>query len=117
VLDSIAIPTFAINVQHEITHWNQAIEKASGYLAVDMIGTKNQWKPFYPNARPTMSDLIVEGGQDESVERFYTSKYNKSNILDNTYEAEDFSPPWAVANGSRLPQHQYSMPTTTWLAR
>ncbi|MEO1889379.1 MAG: sensor domain-containing diguanylate cyclase [Cycloclasticus sp.] len=100
VLDSIAIPTFAINTQHEITHWNQAIENASGLLALDMIGTKNQWNPFYPNARPTMSDLIIEGGQDESVERFYTSKYNKSNILDNAYEAEDFFP--AMGSGEWL---------------
>jgi len=92
VLDSIAIPTFAINTQHEITYWNRAIEKASGYLAVDMIGTKNQWKPFYPNPRPTMSDLIIEDSRDESVEKFYSNKYHPSSVLDNAYEAEDYFP-------------------------
>ena len=92
VLDSIAIPTFAINSQHEITHWNRALEKASGLLAVDMIGTKNQWKPFYPNPRPTLSDLIVEGAKDEHVSQFYTNKYQRSNLLNNAYEAEDFFP-------------------------
>ncbi|ORU92885.1 MAG: diguanylate cyclase [Cycloclasticus sp. symbiont of Bathymodiolus heckerae] len=100
VLDSIAIPTFAINTEHEITHWNRAIEKASGLSAVEMIGTKNQWKPFYPNPRPTMSDLIVEGARDESVERFYTNKYHKSSVLDNAYEAEDFFP--AMGSGEWL---------------
>ncbi|AGS40514.1 sensor domain-containing diguanylate cyclase [Cycloclasticus zancles] len=92
LLDSITIPTFAINTQHEITHWNKALEKATGFLAVDMIGTKKQWKPFYPNPRPTLSDLIIEGAKDESVERFYTNKYHRSNVLDNAFEAEDFFP-------------------------
>lgn len=100
VLDSIAIPTFAINMQHEITHWNKALEIATGLLATDMIGSKNQWKPFYPNPRPTMSDLIVEGAKDGSVERFYTNKYQKSGILENAYSAEDFFP--AVGNGEWL---------------
>ena len=92
VLDSIAIPTFAINIQHEITHWNKALEKVTGLLAIDMIGRKNQWKPFYSNPRPTMSDLIIEGAKDESVERFYTNKYHKSSIIENAFEAEDFFP-------------------------
>jgi len=92
VLDSIAIPTFSINTQHEITHWNRALEKASGLLAGDMIGTKNQWKPFYPTSRPTMADLIIEGARDESVEKFYTNKYHKSKVLEDAYEAEDFFP-------------------------
>lgn len=46
LLDSITIPTFAINTQHEITHWNKALEKATGFLAVDMIGTKNNGNRF-----------------------------------------------------------------------
>jgi len=100
VLDSIAIPTFAINLQHEITHWNKALVKATGLLATDMIGSKNQWQPFYPNPRPTMSDLIIEGAKDESVERFYTNKYHKSSILENAFEAEDFFP--TVGSGEWL---------------
>jgi len=92
VLDSIAIPTFAINTLHEITYWNRALEKASGFLASEMLGTKNQWKPFYPTSRPTMCDLIVDGAQDESVEKFYTDKYHKSGVLESAYEAEDFFP-------------------------
>jgi diguanylate cyclase (GGDEF)-like protein/PAS domain S-box-containing protein len=100
VLDSIAIPTFAINDQHEITHWNQAIAKASGYPAEEMIGTKNQWKPFYSTPRPTMSDLIVDGGKDDAIKTFYSNKYQKSSVLDSAYEAEDFFP--AMGNGEWL---------------
>ncbi|MBL4744272.1 MAG: diguanylate cyclase [Cycloclasticus sp.] len=100
VLDSIAIPSFAINTEHEITHWSRALEKASGLLAVDMIGTQNQWQPFYSNSRPTMADLIVEGAKDELVERFYTNKYQKSNVLEGAYEAEDFFP--GMSNGEWL---------------
>lgn len=100
VLDSIAIPTFAINTQHEITHWNQAIEKASGYPASYMLGTKNQWRPFYVSSRPTMADLIVDGGNNEAVEKFYTQKYRKSEVLDDAYEAEDYFPD--MGNGEWL---------------
>jgi len=100
VLDSIAIPTFAINVEHKITHSNRAIEMASNFFAKDMIGTKDQWKPFYLNPRPTMSDLIVGSAKDESVEHFYTNNFHKSNVLENAYEAEDFFP--SIGSGEWL---------------
>lgn len=90
VLDSIAIPTFAINLDHEITHWNKALVKASGYSSDEMIGSTGQWKPFYPSKRPTMADLIVDGGNNKSVEKFYTDKYKQSNVLEYAYEAEDY---------------------------
>jgi diguanylate cyclase (GGDEF)-like protein len=100
VLDSIAMPAFALDATHTITHWNRAIEKASGYPASDMIGTNLQWKPFYEGPRPTMADLIVEGGRNEEIEKFYTNKYTKSDILDSAYEAEDYFP--AMADGEWL---------------
>ncbi len=92
ILDSIAIPTFAINTQHEITHWNRAIEKVTGHLAADMIGSKNQWKPFYSNLRPTLADLIIEGSEDHSIRERYTKKYQQFNVVDDKYEAEGFFP-------------------------
>ena len=92
ILDSIAIPTFAINTQHQITHWNRAIEKVTGHLAADMIGSKNQWKPFYSNLRPTLADLIIEGSEDQSIRERYTKKYQQFNMVDNKYEAEGFFP-------------------------
>jgi len=100
VLDSIAIPTLAINLQHEITHWNKAIAKASGLSSAEMIGTKDHWKPFYPSQRPIMADLIIDGGQNKSIEKFYTNQYKKSVVLDNAYEAEDFFP--AMGRGEWL---------------
>ena len=92
ILDSIAIPTFAINTQHQITHWNRAIEEVTGYQATVMIGSKNQWEPFYRNPRPTLADLIIEGTEDHSIPERYTNKYQQFNVVDNKYEAEGFFP-------------------------
>lgn len=100
VLNSIAIPTFVINQDGFITHWNQAMEKASGYPAERMIGTNQQWKPFYTHERPTMADLIIAGGHNQTIEQFYRDKYRKSSVLDNAYEAEDYFP--AMGSGEWL---------------
>ncbi|MGB1701546.1 MAG: diguanylate cyclase [Cycloclasticus sp.] len=100
VLDSITIPTFALNTQHEITHWNKALEKITGFLAGDMIGSKDQWKPFYPNPRPTLCDLIIEEADNDVIKQFFAHKYRQSNILENALSAEDFFP--TLGNGEWL---------------
>ena len=45
--DGNPVATFVINADHVITHWNRACEHASGMSASEMIGTRNQWVPFY----------------------------------------------------------------------
>jgi len=86
------VPTFVINKQHKITHWNTAIESLAGLRSQEMIGTDKQWQAFYPEKRPTMADLIVDGASADEIEVYYRGKSKKSDLIDGAYEAEDFFP-------------------------
>lgn len=92
VFDRISLPTFVIDANHEICHWNRALEVLTGLNREAMIGTKDQWMPFYSSPRPCLADLIVEGGEDKEVQRYYTNKYTYSELITDAFEAEDFFP-------------------------
>ncbi len=92
VFDRIALPTFVIDNNHVILHWNSAIEALSGLSREEMVGTSDQWKPFYQSPRPCLADLILDGGHDEDVQHYYQDKYRTSELIPDAYEAEDFFP-------------------------
>lgn len=92
VFDRIALPTFVIDNNHVILHWNSALEALSGLKREEMVGTCNQWKPFYQSPRPCLADLIVDGGHNSDVEHYYKDKYRPSALIPDAYEAEDFFP-------------------------
>jgi diguanylate cyclase (GGDEF)-like protein len=92
VFDRIALPTFVLDKNHVVLHWNSALEKLSGLSREEMIGTGHHWKPFYSTPRPCLADLILQGGRYEDVEHYYTNKCKRSALIDDAYEAEDFFP-------------------------
>ncbi|MCK6413638.1 MAG: diguanylate cyclase [Azonexus sp.] len=92
VVDGLSVATLVINAEHRITHWNRALEAMSGISARDAIGTSNQWKSFYPAARPIMADLVLDGAMEALVDRFYHGRFRRSRLVDGGYEAEDYFP-------------------------
>lgn len=89
--DASPVATFTIDANHVITHWNKACERTTGQPASEMIGTSNQWRPFYDAARPTLADLIVAGVPEEVIRAHYT-KYRRSPLIPGAYEVENFFP-------------------------
>lgn len=87
-----SIPTFVIDGNHVITHWNKACEKLLGYRAEEMIGTRRQHDIFYPRPRPTMADLVADCAHEEELTKHYGTKFRRSVIMDSAYEAEDYFP-------------------------
>jgi len=67
ITDGSPLPTFAINKEHKVTHWNIAIESLSGIKKGEIVGTDNQWQAFYNEKRPVMADLIVDGASGEEI--------------------------------------------------
>ena len=51
-----------------------------------MVGTRNQWKPFYDKARSSLSDLVLEG-RDKDIKRRYDHPHRHHVAGDSTYEA------------------------------
>jgi len=92
ILHRISVPTFVIDTNHTITHWNRALENLTGVTGADMIGTRGQWRLFYPARRATLADLIVDDASETVITEQYGDKTRKSSLMEKAYEATDFFP-------------------------
>lgn len=90
--DGSPVPTFAIDMEHVITHWNKACEDITGRSSKEMVGTRNHWQPFYPEQRPVMVDLIADGSVETLASSYYQDKFRPLTLIPGAYEAEDFFP-------------------------
>ncbi|MHB1228505.1 MAG: ATP-binding protein [Desulfurivibrionaceae bacterium] len=90
ILQASSIPTFVIDENHTITHWNKACAVMTGLAAADMVGTQNQWKAFYLYQRPILADLVLNAVSEAHIAKFYTGKYRPSSLVKGAYEVEDF---------------------------
>jgi PAS domain S-box-containing protein len=91
IIQGFSIPAFVIGKDHKILYWNRALEQLSKIPMSKVVGTNQQWRAFYAEARPCMADLLVEGAADR-VPKWYEGKYSKSDLLDEAFEATDFFP-------------------------
>ena len=87
-----SIATFVINREHQVTHWNKACELVTGYLSCDIVGTSDQWRPFYAEKRPVMADIILTGASGEELTSYYHESFKASTIIAGAFEAEGFFP-------------------------
>lgn len=92
IIQGSTIPTFVIDKNHRVTHWNRALERTTGYKADEMIGTRNHWKAFYGGEKPILADLIVDQREEESLKKYYGESGRRSRFIDGAYEAELFYP-------------------------
>lgn len=92
IIQGSMIPTFIINNEHIVTHWNSACEELTGHKAYELVGTDRQWVPFRSAKRPTMADVIVGEMSEEEVAKYYGSSWRKSGLIKEAYEAEEFFP-------------------------
>jgi len=99
IIEGSTIPTFVINQNNILTHWNRAIEKLTGLPASQQIGTDRQWAPFYDSPRPTMADVILGQTEENEIRRLYGNTWRKSALIEGAYEAEGFFP--HLGNGGR----------------
>lgn len=86
------VATFVIDAQHRVSHWNRACAALTGVPASDMIGRSEQWRAFYPSARPILSDLVIDGVPEATFEQYYRDKFRRAALIEDGYEVEDFFP-------------------------
>ncbi|HOZ06613.1 MAG TPA: GGDEF domain-containing protein [Arenimonas sp.] len=92
IIEGNPVATIVIDGQHRVTQWNRACAVMTGVPALEMIGKSEQWRAFYPTARPIIADLIVNGAIERDVDEFYHGKFRRSELIDGAFEAEDFFP-------------------------
>jgi PAS domain S-box-containing protein len=90
IIQGDPVPTFVISAEHVVMHWNKACEAITGVPAAEMVGTRRQWRPFYPQERPVMADLIVDGKAESYFAEHYHDNLRPSAIVPDAYEAEGF---------------------------
>jgi diguanylate cyclase (GGDEF)-like protein len=91
VIQDFPLPTFVISPDHTVRHWNRAMEEFSGIRAMDVVGTRDHWKAFYPEMRPCMIDLVLDGETDV-FSRWYSGEALKSPLLEDAHEVTEFLP-------------------------
>jgi len=92
LLEGNPIPTFVINAQCKITHWNRACELLTGIPASEMLGTDKHREAFYSQRRKLMADLIVNQASAGDLSMAYGGKIKNCRQTRNGYEGEDFFP-------------------------
>jgi diguanylate cyclase (GGDEF)-like protein len=92
VLQKISVPTFVIDRDHTIIHWNKALENLTGCQSEEMVGTSDHWKAFYPLQKPLLADLVVDNVREHAIAGYYDGKYRKSSFSEGAYEVEDYFP-------------------------
>ena len=92
IIQGNSMPTFVIDIDHNITHWNKACENLTGASEGEILGSNKLWSLFYPEEKPLMSDLVVNEASVDDIARYYGGIYEDSALVDGAYEAEDFFP-------------------------
>lgn len=99
VYENLPVAVFAIDADHRITFWNAPLAAITGIDAADIIGSRDCWRGFYPEARPCMVNLLVDGLDAGEVQRLYGGKHRPSAVLPGAIEVEDYYPRMAGGRG------------------
>ncbi len=91
IVQGSPIPTFIIDADHRVIHWNRAIEQLTGITAGTIVGTTEHWRAFYANKRPCMADLLVDEAV-KTIPQWYPDGFTKSDLLNEAYEASNLFP-------------------------
>ena len=88
-----AVPLFVVSPEHRVLIWNRACEELTGVDAQQMLGTDDQWKPFYQEKRPVLADIVLSGDLEEARKRY--GIFEKSSFIPEGLQSEG----WYDING------------------
>ncbi|PKL69216.1 MAG: hypothetical protein CVV30_06465 [Methanomicrobiales archaeon HGW-Methanomicrobiales-1] len=98
ILYACPVPMYVIGEDHHILAWNRAMEKFTGLKSAGLVGTRRQWQAFYPEERPCLADLVIDG-LTERIPTWYPGSGAQPVSRDGTFTAEDAVP--VPGGGSR----------------
>ena len=92
IIENSPVASFVLDAEHRVTHWNAACSKLTGIEAFDMMGRSDAWTAFYPEPRPLLADLIIDGTIEAQCVPLYDGRCRPSETIDDAYEVEAFFP-------------------------
>lgn len=90
ILESNPAPTFVIDAQGRITHWNSACAKLTGKTVMEMRGCNDAWRAFHQQPHPLLADLLVRGLVDLDQPASGLGMLRRSALVPNAFELEQF---------------------------
>mgnify|MGYP003352987049 CR=1 FL=1 len=81
VYQNLPIAVFAIDAKHLITFWNPQMTRLTGVDATQVVGTTDTWRGIYPQQRPCLADVLVDGTPYDELLRLYPSRLRESPII------------------------------------
>ncbi|MBI5895031.1 MAG: transporter substrate-binding domain-containing protein, partial [Desulfobacterales bacterium] len=90
IVQGLPMPTFVVDRNNIITHWNKACEMLTGVTAAQIAGTAQHRTDFYRNARPPLSQQLLEKAAGQSA------ACAESTLLEGACEAEFLFQPTGV---------------------
>jgi two-component system sensor histidine kinase EvgS len=88
IVEGIPIPTYVIDENRKVTHWNRACELLTGETADKIVGTKHYYKAFYDNKTYSIVDLLLDNVLTKRVQQHDSTTYRESSVLKGAYETE-----------------------------
>jgi diguanylate cyclase (GGDEF)-like protein/PAS domain S-box-containing protein len=82
LMELLVIPTFVLDLHGRVLIWNRACERLTGVPASEVLGTREHWRSFYHQPRPTLADLVVQG-RSVDVEQLYDRHIRRSDDNDS----------------------------------
>jgi len=60
LMEMLAIPVFVLDTTSRVMIWNRACERLTGVPANEVIGSRDHWRSFFDEQRPTLADLLIQ---------------------------------------------------------
>jgi diguanylate cyclase (GGDEF)-like protein/PAS domain S-box-containing protein len=66
LMETLAVPVFVLDTTSRVMLWNRACERLTGVPAREILGTRDHWRSFFEERRPTLADLLLEDRAGEA---------------------------------------------------
>ncbi|MDP1524408.1 MAG: EAL domain-containing protein [Rhodocyclaceae bacterium] len=73
LVHQLVVPSFVIGAAGQVLVWNRACELLTGMPAAKVVGTRDHWRAYYPQPRPCLADLILNGETERIAELYAAS--------------------------------------------
>ncbi len=90
ILDGSPIPTFVIDLDHNVVVWNRACENLTGIIKQVALGRPLNRQIFYQNENmPALADLVLDMDENALQQFYREKKLFRSHAIAEAYEAAD----------------------------